>query len=670
MSLKFSYKRFLSPLLCLLLVFSLVLSCATPTQAASISRYVNGFSVSKLNTNSSGDACGWLEIIIQSNSAAFFSLLYYLGFEDQCILFGCSDYSLYGLYWNSLGQLCIGEFVNPLGSCYYKLLGVRRFVDLSFVACSVFKPNAYKTRTVYFSESHALASGDVDWAVICWEDGFIPDSYSFYFRNEDGNEYTSYLYQNGFFDYFYGVYSRSDVLWDTTDPDPDTVDPVKYPVWSIDIEGGFWNYLTLGSDAPTLQVEALSMDGGTISYQWCKQNCNNASSSTIPGATSNTYTPPTDEVGSWMYWCTATNTCADGSHISITSSTYCLTVTSHGGAATDNISWTVNDSGILVISGKGAMPSYSSADQYPWYEHKDKITQVVISEGITTVGNNAFSEYASLKSISLPSSLLSIGESAFYRCTLLDAVSLPRSLVSIGKRGFAFCYSLTSMTIPQNCVSIGQGAFSATNRLTDIFMESAEPPSIGTYVFYLDTVVNRHIYVPYGSKADYVAAEKWSEYADIIVEIDQPTFEDTMQDQMGDIQDSLGDVNQGIQDTNDKLDDITDYVPVPSVPSGEDIVNNLVSNEDQLVNDAMDQLGAFNDISLGFGEALSLYYGGLLVLSSVINEVASIPFFSSLLYIGLGLGLFAFFLGVGSSVVRSMGNRSDRPQNISSKSSK
>ena len=79
--------------------------------------------------------------------------------------------------------------------------------------------------------------------------------------------------------------------------------------------------------------------------------------------------------------------------------------------------WELSKDGILTITGNGPMDNYANSSVTPWYEYiteKDGfcVTSVVITEGITTIGNHAFADCRKLTSVSLPSSLTSIGTGA------------------------------------------------------------------------------------------------------------------------------------------------------------------------------------------------------------------------------------------------------------------
>ncbi|MGM9972298.1 MAG: leucine-rich repeat protein, partial [Anaeroplasmataceae bacterium] len=94
------------------------------------------------------------------------------------------------------------------------------------------------------------------------------------------------------------------------------------------------------------------------------------------------------------------------------------------------------------------------------------IEEIVLGEGITSIGDYAFSGCSSLTSIDIPS-VTSIGERAFSWCSSLTSIDIP-SVTSIGERAFSWCSSLTSLEIPSSVTSIGDSAFYGCSKLTNI----------------------------------------------------------------------------------------------------------------------------------------------------------------------------------------------------------
>ena len=108
----------------------------------------------------------------------------------------------------------------------------------------------------------------------------------------------------------------------------------------------------------------------------------------------------------------------------------------------DNLTWILDDEGVLTISGTGVMASWNWKGS-PWYANKDKIESVVIEDGVTSIGANAFDGCSGLTSITIPSSVTSIGEYTFDGCSGLTSITIPNSVKSIGTSAFSGCSGLT-----------------------------------------------------------------------------------------------------------------------------------------------------------------------------------------------------------------------------------
>lgn len=78
---------------------------------------------------------------------------------------------------------------------------------------------------------------------------------------------------------------------------------------------------------------------------------------------------------------------------------------------------------------------------------------------VTSIGDEAFSFYISLTSVTLPAGITNIGHSAFYGCTSLASITLPNSVTRIGDSALYGCSSLPDVTIPQSVTTLGQAAF-------------------------------------------------------------------------------------------------------------------------------------------------------------------------------------------------------------------
>lgn len=68
---------------------------------------------------------------------------------------------------------------------------------------------------------------------------------------------------------------------------------------------------------------------------------------------------------------------------------------------------------ILTLEGSGAMADFASAKDAPWYGKSGRVTQIVIPEGVTAIGDNAFAQCHYVRKVVLPKSVAAIGANAF-----------------------------------------------------------------------------------------------------------------------------------------------------------------------------------------------------------------------------------------------------------------
>ena len=147
-----------------------------------------------------------------------------------------------------------------------------------------------------------------------------------------------------------------------------------------------------------------------------------------------------------------------------------------GGAAGDGsgVTWQLTENTddpstyTLTISGSGAMEDYQTSSSRPWNNFRDQITSVVISPGITSIGDCAFTLFSKLIHVDIADSVISIGDRAFSYCSSLTDIKIPQSVTYIGGVVFRECTNLSSITLSNNITSIGPFAFEKCTNLTSI----------------------------------------------------------------------------------------------------------------------------------------------------------------------------------------------------------
>lgn len=91
------------------------------------------------------------------------------------------------------------------------------------------------------------------------------------------------------------------------------------------------------------------------------------------------------------------------------------------GTCGESLTWTLSPDGVLTISGTGPMADYEAGGA-PWYAYLSEITVLVMEEGVTTVGENAFSDCYMLEEVTVPSTMTAVKDSAFAYCTWMETL--------------------------------------------------------------------------------------------------------------------------------------------------------------------------------------------------------------------------------------------------------
>lgn len=151
------------------------------------------------------------------------------------------------------------------------------------------------------------------------------------------------------------------------------------------------------------------------------------------------------------------------------------------GKCGNDINYVLYSDGKLILKGTGEMYDYASAletsgEKSPFYEN-DKIKSVVISEGITSVGEFAFIYCNNLKSATLPTTLTAIKRNGFMphideyivhqNLYGLAEITIPANVTEIGKYAFSGT-AIQSLSIPESVATVGEGAFGECQNLETV----------------------------------------------------------------------------------------------------------------------------------------------------------------------------------------------------------
>jgi len=138
----------------------------------------------------------------------------------------------------------------------------------------------------------------------------------------------------------------------------------------------------------------------------------------------------------------------------------------------------------LTISGTGDMDDwdYWTTGQAPWFQYNDDVEEIIIEEGVTSIGDEAFILFDYVTKITIPSSVTSIGYRAFYDWDSLESITITNGVTDIGSCAFEDCDDLKTVVLPDSVVSLGNGAFLDCQDLENVTL-SNNLDYIGGYAF-------------------------------------------------------------------------------------------------------------------------------------------------------------------------------------------
>ena len=158
------------------------------------------------------------------------------------------------------------------------------------------------------------------------------------------------------------------------------------------------------------------------------------------------------------------------------------------GKCGNNLYWYVDENNALTIYGTGAMYDYDDfSNKTPWRNLETPPTSLVLEEGITHIGDYAFSRCSGLiGDLTIPNSVTTIEDYAFYNCSSFKgSLTIGNSVTTIGNSAFHYCSGFTgSLTIPNSVTTIENYAFFNCSGLTGDLTIPHSVTTIGDYAFY------------------------------------------------------------------------------------------------------------------------------------------------------------------------------------------
>lgn len=156
-----------------------------------------------------------------------------------------------------------------------------------------------------------------------------------------------------------------------------------------------------------------------------------------------------------------------------------------GGTAGDNLTWKLEEDGVLTFSGTGEMGKSSMPS---WSQYREKIREIVLEEGVTSISYYAFGNSRNLETVVLPSTLPAIDNYAFSDCVKLKDITIPDQVESIGACAFRRCIALASINLPKRLTTIGDFAFAFCSDLKTLKMPEGTELTEVTRVYEGDLV--------------------------------------------------------------------------------------------------------------------------------------------------------------------------------------
>ena len=175
------------------------------------------------------------------------------------------------------------------------------------------------------------------------------------------------------------------------------------------------------------------------------------------------------------------------------------------------------------------LPEGVTSIGYYAFQHCSSLTAINIPEGVTSIGSSTFYKCSSLTAVYISSieawckilfddydsNPLSYAHNLYLNGELVTELVIPEGVTSIGFAAFYNCSSLTAINIPEGVTSIGYDVFYGCSSLTSITCHAVTPPTVGNSSTFYKVDKSIPVYVPEGSVEDYKTAKYWKDFTNI-----------------------------------------------------------------------------------------------------------------------------------------------------------
>lgn len=124
--------------------------------------------------------------------------------------------------------------------------------------------------------------------------------------------------------------------------------------------------------------------------------------------------------------------------------------------------------GRITVYGEGPMTDYEGVAEAPWHAFRDQIKELIVAEGVTTLGDYSFIQCPNLARVTLAQSVEIIGVFSLSECTSLREITLPEGVRIISAKAFSGTVNLERISMPISLRAIDMRVFDKVEKLAQV----------------------------------------------------------------------------------------------------------------------------------------------------------------------------------------------------------